>query len=107
MTDDGILKRVATAVEASTDYLYGRQRRDGAWTDRLSSSAAATALAVLALARANRSNYQEEITTGLAWLRQNQRNDGGWSLADADPPSDASVTAFAIAAFKVLDPHNA
>jgi len=106
LTDVDLLKRVAHAVESAADYLYRRQRPDGAWTDRLSSSAAPTALAVLALARADPSAHRAEITAGLDWLRRHQRADGGWSLADADPPSDVSVTAFAIAAFKVLDPDN-
>jgi squalene-hopene/tetraprenyl-beta-curcumene cyclase len=96
-------KRVAEAVAKATEYLYVRQRADGGWTDRLSSSAMATGLAVLALARADRTSYGEEIETGLQWLRANQRADGGWGLADADPPSDPSVTAFAVAAMKVLD----
>jgi squalene-hopene/tetraprenyl-beta-curcumene cyclase len=106
LTDAELIKRVAQAVDTSTGYLYERQRQDGAWTDRLSSSAAPTALALLALARAGRDAHRAEITAGLDWLRRSQRADGGWSLADADPPSDVSVTAFAIAAFKVLDPEN-
>jgi squalene-hopene/tetraprenyl-beta-curcumene cyclase len=106
LTDVDLLTRVGESVAASTGYLYRRQRPDGAWTDRLSSSAAPTALATLAFARASRSRYRREIEAGLGWLRRNQRADGGWSLADADPPSDISVTAFAIAAFKVLDPGN-
>jgi squalene-hopene/tetraprenyl-beta-curcumene cyclase len=97
-------KKVAEAQERAVDYLYGRQRTDGAWTDRLSSSAMPTAIGLLALARAGRDTHRAQIETGLAWLRENQRADGGWGLADADPPSDGSVTAFAIAALKTLDP---
>lgn len=103
MSTQTLATRVAQAVAKSTDYLYGRQRVDGAWTDRLSSSAMATSLAILALARAGRAAYREQVETGLAWLRQHQREDGGWSVADADPPSDGSVTAFAVAALQVLD----
>lgn len=104
MSSETLKKRVAEAVTRSTDYLYSQQRTDGGWTDRLSSSAMPTALAVLAFARASRKTYATEIAAGLDWLRVNQREDGGWSVADADPPSDISVTAFALAALKVLDP---
>lgn len=101
---DTLKKRVGEAVAKSTEYLYAQQRDDGGWTDRLSSSAMPTAVALLALARADRETHAEQIATGLQWLRENQREDGGWSVADADPPSDNSVTAFAVAALKVLDP---
>jgi len=94
-------KRAAEAQARAVDYLYGIQRADGAWTDRLSSSAMPTAIGVLALARAG---YGAQVDRGLNWLRDNQRADGGWGLADADAPSDGSITAFAVAALTVLDP---
>jgi squalene-hopene/tetraprenyl-beta-curcumene cyclase len=101
---DGLRKKATEAQARAVEYLYGRQRGDGAWTDRLSSAAMATAIGVLALARAGRDTHHRQVETGLDWLRRNQRPDGGWSLADADPPSDGSVTAFALAALTVLDP---
>jgi squalene-hopene/tetraprenyl-beta-curcumene cyclase len=97
-------KKAAEAQARAVDYLYARQRPDGAWTDRLSSSAMPTAIGVLALARAGRETHHRQIETGLEWLRRNQRPDGGWGLADADAPSDGSITAFAVAALTVLDP---
>ncbi|MGH3309781.1 MAG: prenyltransferase/squalene oxidase repeat-containing protein [Streptomyces sp.] len=104
MVSETLTKRVAEAVTGSTEFLFARQRDGGGWTDRLSSSAIPTALALLALARADRTAHEEEIATGLRWLRENQREDGGWSVADAAPPSDLSVAAFAVAALKLLDP---
>lgn len=104
MDPDSLRKCAAESVARAVDYLYRVQRPDGGWTDRLSSSAIPTALGVLALARADRQRYRQPIDAGLAWLKDNQRADGGWSLADSDPPSDGSVTAFAVAALKVLDP---
>jgi squalene-hopene/tetraprenyl-beta-curcumene cyclase len=104
VSPDSLRKRVADAVAKSTDRLYETQRADGGWTDRLSSSAMATALAVLAFARAGRETHQKQIAAGLDWLRRHQRSDGGWGLADGDPPSDASVTAFAVAAMRIVDP---
>jgi squalene-hopene/tetraprenyl-beta-curcumene cyclase len=97
-------KRVAEATSAATGYLYAKQRGDGGWTDRLSSSAMPTAIGLLALARADREAYGKQVETGLGWLRDSQRPDGGWGIADCDPPADASVTAFAVAALTALDP---
>lgn len=104
MSDDALVARVRTTVDAAKEHLYQRQRPDGAWTDRMSSSTIATAIGLLALARAGRDTHRERIERGLDWLRENQRPDGGWSLVDADPPSDPHITAFAVAAFRVLDP---
>lgn len=96
--------RVADAVANGTDYLYGHQRADGAWTDRLSSSAIPTSMALVVLDRADAQKHRREIQEGLAWLRANQRSDGGWSQSDADDPSDTAATGFAVAALRTLDP---
>ena len=96
--------RVAESTAHATQYLYDRQRPDGGWTDRMSSSTISTAIGLLALGRAGRELYRDQIDNGLTWLRDNQRPDGGWSLVDSDPPSSEHITAFAVAAFKVLDP---
>lgn len=104
MSIERLTERVGEAAARATGYVYGRQRADGGWTDRMSSSTIATALVLLALARAGRETHREEIRAGLQWLREHQRPDGGWSLVDADPPSDEYITAFAVAAFLVLDP---
>jgi len=104
VTTENLRPRVADAVRRGKQYLYDRQRYDGSWEDRMSSSAISTAIGLLALARANRQGHDWQIRAGLQWLRDNQRADGGWSLVDADPPSDEYITAFAVAAFKVIDP---
>jgi squalene-hopene/tetraprenyl-beta-curcumene cyclase len=98
-----LLTRAGEAISAATEYLYATQRADGGWTDRLSSSAMPTAIGLLALAQAGREEYRAQIEAGLAWLRDNQRPDGGWGMADAGPPSDPSVTAFAVGALRALD----
>jgi squalene-hopene/tetraprenyl-beta-curcumene cyclase len=99
-----LISRVAEAVANGTDYLYGRQRDDGAWTDRLSSSAIPTSMALVVLDRADARAHRQQIQEGLAWLRSNQRADGGWSQSDADDPSDTAATGFAVAALRTLDP---
>jgi squalene-hopene/tetraprenyl-beta-curcumene cyclase len=92
--------RARAAAGRAEAHLYDRQRADGGWTDRLSSSAVATGLAVVALAAAGRDAHGRRIDDGLAWLRRSQRADGGWSDADGDPPASRSGTAFAMAAFQ-------
>lgn len=102
MSAASLVAGARAAADRAATRLYDRQRPDGGWTDRLSSSAVATGLAVVALAAADRSAHGPRIEAGLAWLRANQRSDGGWSDADRDPPSSKSGTAFAMAAFQAL-----
>lgn len=104
MRDESLIKGVTQAAEQATEYLFQRQRADGAWTDRLSSSAVPTSMALVVLSRAGRDRYRTEIAEGLAWLRKTQRADGGWSQSDDDPPSDTAATGFAVAALRALDP---
>src|SRR5262249_56989987 len=95
---------VTRTVEAAVEHLYARQRDDGSWCDRLSSSAIPTALAAIALHRSDHTGYAAEVTGALSWLHASQRPDGGWSDADMDPPSSKSGTAFALAALHELEP---
>jgi squalene-hopene/tetraprenyl-beta-curcumene cyclase len=94
---------VARSVAAAVEYLYARQRADGSWCDRLSSSAIPTALAAIALHRADAAGHAAEVAQALDWLRANQRADGGWRDADTNPPSSKSGTAFALAALYELE----
>ncbi|MDQ7807610.1 prenyltransferase/squalene oxidase repeat-containing protein [Amycolatopsis sp. A133] len=98
-TDPGAADAATKAIE----YLYARQRADGAWTDRLSSSTVSTALGLLSLDRADRQAHRDRIARGIDWLKRNQRADGGWSMADDNPPSSPGMTSFAIAALYGLD----
>lgn len=95
--------RTAEVVRKAVDHLFARQRPDGAWTDRLSSSTVSTALGLLALATADEQRYRDRIELGMDWLRAHQREDGGWSMADKFAPSSPGMTAFAIAACHRLD----
>ena len=104
MSTVDLAAKVTAAVDDATAYLFRRQRPDGAWTDRLSSSAIPTSVALIVLSLSDRAAYRDLIDAGLGWLRSVQRDDGGWSQSDADPPSDTAATAFAIAALRTLDP---
>ncbi|GAA2805142.1 prenyltransferase/squalene oxidase repeat-containing protein [Crossiella cryophila] len=104
MNSTELTGRASVGVHKAVENLYTRQRPDGAWTDRLSSSTVSTALGLLALAKADRERYRERLERGMDWLRAHQRADGGWSMADAHPPSSPGMTAFAIAACHELDP---
>jgi squalene-hopene/tetraprenyl-beta-curcumene cyclase len=96
--------RVSDAAERATAFLFDRQRADGGWTDWLASSALSTSLGVLALSCMDESDHRSRIDGGLEWLRRNQRDDGGWSMAETEPPSSPGMTAFAVGALNALAP---
>lgn len=96
--------RAEKAAGRGIAHLWDRQRENGSWVDRLSSSTIATALGALSLHRADPGGNRERVRSALAWLRAHQRDDGGWSMADAEPPSSPGMTAFAIAALHEIDP---
>ncbi|QUQ65284.1 prenyltransferase/squalene oxidase repeat-containing protein [Kutzneria sp. CA-103260] len=96
-------KRAGKAAECAISHLYNRRRENGSWVDRLSSSTIATALGVLSLDRADPRAYADRIASAVRWLREHQREDGGWSMADAEAPSSPGMTAFGIAALYETD----
>ena len=71
---------------------------DGHWEGNLSNSALSTATAVLALATVSKTCYQPYIQRGVAWLAQNQNEDGGWGDT-VRSNSNISTTALCWAAF--------
>jgi squalene-hopene/tetraprenyl-beta-curcumene cyclase len=92
------------AAERAITNLYDRQREDGSWVDRLSSSTIATALGALSLNRADPVGYREQVGAAVRWLRDCQRSDGGWAMADTEWPSSPGMTAFGLAALHEIDP---
>ncbi|MEU0885792.1 prenyltransferase/squalene oxidase repeat-containing protein [Lentzea sp. NPDC005914] len=100
---DQLQKRAEKAADRAITHLWDRQRPDGAWVDRLSSSTIATALGVISLFRADAEGYADRIASAVRWLREHQRSDGGWSMADAEAPSSPGMTAFGIAALHEVD----
>ncbi len=99
-----VRSRAEKAADRGLVHLWDRQRENGSWVDRLSSSTVATALGALSLNRADPQGHRDRIAAAVRWLRTNQRADGGWSMADAEPPSSPGMTAFAIAALHEIDP---
>ncbi|MFH5232805.1 prenyltransferase/squalene oxidase repeat-containing protein [Antrihabitans spumae] len=96
-------RRVEKCASQAKDYLMDRRRENGSWVDRLSSSTVSTALGALSVAQADPVLHHDRILRSVKWLRENQRADGGWSMADSVPPSSPGMTAFAIAALHKLD----
>lgn len=74
----------------------GRPAGQG-WVGVLSSSALATAVAIVALKLTDAQRYATEITRGRRWLWETQAADGGWGDAVIDP-SNINATALAIGA---------
>jgi squalene-hopene/tetraprenyl-beta-curcumene cyclase len=95
--------RAEKAADGALTHLWDRQRDDGSWVDRLSSSTIATALGALSLARADPHAHADRVAAAVRWLRGNQREDGGWAMADAEWPSSPGMTAFGIAALHETD----
>jgi squalene-hopene/tetraprenyl-beta-curcumene cyclase len=56
------------------------------WQGRLSSSALATAVAVVALRSAETDHVEDRVWSGLSWLQRNANPDGGWG----DSPNSRS-----------------
>jgi len=92
------------AAERAVTNLHDRQREDGSWVDRLSSSTIATSLGALSLNRADPVGNQDRVGAAVRWLCAHQRPDGGWAMADAEWPSSPGMTAFGLAALHEIAP---
>ena len=95
---------------AAVQRLLGERHAEGHWVGELSGSALSTATAVCALElyrRATESSSASDshpfdglVGKGLAWLRKNQNDDGGWGDT-IDSPSNISTTVLCWAALGV------
>ena len=73
--------RLKAAQKTARKELLAQRNKQGHWTGELSSSALATATAVVALQivqRETEANHQALIDGGLQWLASNANQDGGW-----------------------------
>ena len=85
------------ALGLATEALLAELSPAGHWVGELSSSALATATAVVALAQIGREADGSLIRGGLGWLARTQNADGGWSGVRGGP-SSVEETALAVAA---------
>jgi len=92
-----------SALDRAVQRLRDEQRERQRWVGVLSSSALATAIAIVALQLADSEGYAEAITRGRRWLLETQGADGGWGDAVVDP-ANINATALAIGALTVTNP---
>lgn len=90
--------KLAPAHAAARRMLLARRGPDGHWTGELSSSALATATAVVALAATDRAAHAKLIDGGLDWLAHNVNADGGWGDTTVSQ-SNVSTTLLGWSAF--------
>ena len=81
-----------------TDLLACRNAR-GFWEGRLSSSALATGVAIVALHRVDAAQHDERIAAGLRWLLAHVNEDGGWGDSP-ESPSNLTATLLCWAALR-------
>ena len=73
--------RLKAALQTTREALLAERNEQGHWTGELSSSALASATAVVALQLVQRetgAKHQGIIDGGLEWLAANANEDGGW-----------------------------
>ncbi|MGH2410691.1 MAG: prenyltransferase/squalene oxidase repeat-containing protein, partial [Chloroflexota bacterium] len=91
------------ALDRAIQSLRDGQRGQRHWVGVLSSSALATAIAIVALQLVDSGRYATEIARGRRWLWETQGADGGWGDAVVDP-SNINATALTIGALTVTTP---
>ena len=82
-------ERLKVQYALLTDLLIKEQNKDGFWTGRLSPSALATAVAIVALKIKESEVYKEKIGKGLDWILNHINNDGGFGDT---PESQSNVS---------------
>ena len=103
---------LSQAIQQILQQLSEQQNEQGFWTGELAASALSTATAISALCLSLRSENQQPsglpqeamrqwIERGAAWLRQTQRDDGGFGDTDRSV-SNIATTLLAIAAFRLI-----
>jgi hypothetical protein len=87
-------------MAAAIDLLLSAQNEDGGWgsVKGKRSNTESTAFALMALKSVSDNPFDRQVTTGLNWLVQYQRNDGSWSLNDEASKQSSWTTPIAVLA---------
>ena len=91
------------ALARALAYLRIEQQADNHWAGVLSSSALATAIAIVALHLVDRAAHADRIAAGRHWLFATQLDDGGWGDGMIDE-SNINATSLAIGALVYTQP---
>lgn len=95
--------QVSEAMRMGAEALLRRQRPDGAFTDNPPGSVLGTGGAIVALHAADPVGHADLVEGGAAWLRETQRDDGGWGgVVGAE--SELVPTAIGTAALRMTAP---
>lgn len=94
---DNLVEGLEGALARAAAYVRRARRTDGSWVGELSSSALATAMAIVALQLVGAGRHARAIEAGRRWLVRTQLPDGGWGDATTDA-SNINATSLAIAA---------
>lgn len=98
----GCKNEITTAYATVTEELIRRKNCSGWWEGRLSSSALATALAVIAMQICTDETDETLIRGAISWLAQDQNADGGWGDSP-ESPSNLPTTFIVLSAFLLGD----
>ncbi len=96
-------RRLDTAIEITREHLLSMRAAGPYWEGRLSSSAVATATAVMALAMAGHAADERRVRQGVEWLAATQNEDGGWGDTP-ESPRNIAATLLSLAALTVAGP---
>mgnify|MGYP001119926062 CR=1 FL=1 len=96
------LERLDAAIDQARAELVSRRAAGPWWEGHLSSSAVATATAVIALQRAAFEEDRALVESGVQWLAADQNDDGGWGDSP-ESPSNMAATALSIAALTMAE----
>ena len=69
---------IESAFRDACQQLLAERNREGSWTGCLATSALSTAVAIVALKKANNASDNERISAGFEWLCRHINADGGF-----------------------------
>jgi len=87
-----------TALDRTLAWIVAAQKKDGSFTGLLYEDAICTLALVEADRLLRKPGMKEPARAGVGWLQDAQNSDGGWKYAARRPPSDVSVTGWALQA---------